>query len=472
MKRFELFFMVLQVPIDAAMLLVAMLVAYGLRFTDFISAARPVLFQFSLSQFLQYGLWAIAAWILVFAFAGLYTPSSGRRFAKDMVRIAIGSLAALSVMSMYLVFTQQIFDSRFLLIFGWIFGIIFVGTGRLFVRAIKGISYRLGYGQKHVVIIGSNDIADTLKKTFKRRKELGYKVVSVFPHFTKEIQKKIEKKYVEQIILTQPHAREKEALALLRFSNQHHIRFTYSADVFATLSSNMSIHPVAGVPMVELKPTRLDGWGRVVKRIFDVVVSIAVFILVSPLLLCTAIIILIETGWPVIYKNERVGYKGKTFSTYKFRSMHQNDCTGKQFGELGEEAEKKEKELIKKQSIKKGPIYKIAHDPRVTRFGKYIRRWSIDELPQFINVLKGNMSVVGPRPHQPREVDLYKKDHPTVFSIRPGITGLAQISGRSDLSFEEEMQLDLLYIERWSVWLDIIIFIKTPFILFKKRDVE
>ena len=277
---------------------------------------------------------------------------------------------------------------------------------------------------------------------------------------------------MEQIILTQPHAREKEALALLRFSNQHHIRFTYSADVFATLSSNMSIHPVAGVPMVELKPTRLDGWGRVVKRIFDVVVSIAVFILVSPLLLCTAIIILIETGWPVIYKNERVGYKGKTFSTYKFRSMHQNDCTGKQFGELGEEAEKKEKELIKKQSIKKGPIYKISHDPRVTRFGKYIRRWSIDELPQFINVLKGNMSVVGPRPHQPREVDLYKKDHPTVFSIRPGITGLAQISGRSDLSFEEEMQLDLLYIERWSVWLDIIIFIKTPFILFKKRDVE
>ncbi|MBU0661491.1 sugar transferase [Patescibacteria group bacterium] len=471
MKRFELFFMVLQVPIDAVMLLCAALSAYALRLSERVVVARPVLFDFSLIQFLEYAFWPIVIWIVLFAFAGLYTPQVHRRFAKDMSRIVITSLAALSIISMYLVFSQQIFDSRFLLAAGWIMGTIFIILGRLWVLAVKALAYRKGYGLKHVVIIGDNDVAKTLKKAFKERKELGYTVVGIFPHFTKEVQKKLEKLYIEQVILTESHVREKESLALLRFANQAHIRFTYSADVFATLSSNMSIHPLVGIPMVELKPTRLDGWGKVTKRLFDTVLSVVVLVLVSPVLLLTSIVILLETGWPVIYKNERVGLKRQTFFTYKFRSMYQVDSTGAQFGVSGAEAEEREKELIKKQSTKKGPIYKIANDPRVTKFGHVIRRFSIDELPQFINVIKGEMSIVGPRPHQPREVAHYEKDHPTVFSIRPGITGLAQISGRSDLSFEEEMQLDLLYIERWSLWLDFIVFIKTPFILFKRRDV-
>ena len=152
--------------------------------------------------------------------------------------------------------------------------------------------------------------------------------------------------------------------------------------------------------------------------------------------------------------------------------MFQKDSTGAQFGKSGKHAEDAEAKLIKKQNSKHGPIYKIKNDPRVTPFGRFIRKWSIDELPQFVNVLKGEMSIVGPRPHQPREVEKYDKEHSVVFAIKPGVTGLAQISGRSDLTFEEEMRLDTLYVERWSLWLDIIIFIKTPFILFKKRSVE
>ena len=149
--------------------------------------------------------------------------------------------------------------------------------------------------------------------------------------------------------------------------------------------------------------------------------------------------------------------------------MYQKDSTGVQFGESGKKAEKKEKELIKKKSVRKGPIYKIKDDPRVTPFGRFIRRWSIDELPQFFNVIMGNMSIVGPRPHQPREVAKYEKHHKKVLTLKPGITGFPQISGRSDLSFEEEVRLDVLYIEKWSLFTDLIIFIKTPFVLFKKR---
>jgi exopolysaccharide biosynthesis polyprenyl glycosylphosphotransferase len=366
-------------------------------------------------------------------------------------------------------FTQQMFDSRFLVAASWGFAVIYVSLGRLLIRGLKGIIYRLGWGVRRVAIIGSEDISVNIVDTLKKRKELGYKVLGVYKFFSPNTAKEMMKLNLEELFFVNPRANEDEALQALDFCNEHHIVFKYSADIFATYSANMSVSPLAGVPIVELKRTRLDGWGRVMKRLFDVAMSILVIIITSPLMILSALIILIETGFPVIYKNERVGIRGKRFFTLKFRSMHQKDCTGVQFGKKGEKAEEQEKELIEKQNIKEGPVYKIKDDPRVTWFGRFIRRWSIDELPQFFNVLSGSMSIVGPRPHQPREVAQYEKHHKKVLTLKPGITGLAQISGRSDLSFEDEVRLDVLYIEKWSLFMDFIIFLKTPFVIFKKR---
>ena len=148
--------------------------------------------------------------------------------------------------------------------------------------------------------------------------------------------------------------------------------------------------------------------------------------------------------------------------------MRQQYCIGPQFDNQ-EKALAVEKGLIAQKSIKEGPVYKIQDDPRVTRTGRVLRRWSLDELPQLFNVLAGEMSLVGPRPHQPREVARYAKHHRRVLNIKPGLTGLAQISGRSDLEFEEEVRLDTLYLEHWTVLLDLIILLKTPFILLKPR---
>ncbi len=280
---------------------------------------------------------------------------------------------------------------------------------------------------------------------------------------------KIDRLKIDELLFTNPRAKEKEALLAIRYCNLHHKVFKYSADLFSTHAANMSVHPLAGIPVVEFKRTSLEGWGRVLKRISDIVLSVTMIVVLSPVMVLTSLIILMETGRPIIYKNERVGIRGKSFFTLKFRSMFQRDSTGSQFGKQGKEAEKKERELIKKQGTRKGPIYKIGNDPRVTPFGRFIRRLSIDELPNFFNVLRGDMSIVGPRPHQPREVEKYEKEFPQVFTLKPGITGLSQISGRSDLSFEEEMKLDIFYIEKWSPFLDIIIFIKTPFVLFRRR---
>jgi exopolysaccharide biosynthesis polyprenyl glycosylphosphotransferase len=215
----------------------------------------------------------------------------------------------------------------------------------------------------------------------------------------------------------------------------------------------------AGIPMIEFRGTPLDSWGTVFKRFFDIIGSVLATVVLSPVMLIISILIKLDSKGPVIYKNVRTGNKGD-FKTLKFRTMFRDVCTGSEYG--GSRAEKIEDKLIKEKNIKEGSaVYKIAEDPRVTRIGSFLRKTSLDELPQLFNVFIGNMSLVGPRPHQPKEVKNYSNQQRKLLLIKPGITGLAQISGRSDLSFDEEARLDIFYLENWSIWLDFYVIIRT-----------
>lgn len=469
MKRSEIILMVLQVPIDFLLLLFAAVSAYYLRFTAWAIALKPVIFKLTLINFLEISIWVAVGWIIIFAFAGLYSINPNRKLSRDLTRVVLASSAGLAVVAVYVMFAQQLFDSRFLVAASWGFAVLYVAAGRIMMRGFKGLLYRAGIGLRRVAIIGSEEIARAISEVLRERRELGYNVVGEFDHFSDALASKMENLRLDEMLFINPRANEVETMSAIAFCSQRHLVFKYSADLFAAFSTNMTVSALAGVPIVELKKTPLDGWGRVAKRIFDIAISFIVVLVASPLLLLVVLAILLETGGPVIYKNERVGIRGKKFFAYKFRSMFQKDCTGAQFGQSGLKAEEKEKALIKERSVKSGPIYKIADDPRVTRVGRFIRRWSIDELPQFFNAFKGEMSIVGPRPHQPREVEKYESQYRMVFTLKPGITGLAQISGRSDLNFEEEMKLDVFYTEKWSLFLDLIIFLKTPFVVFKKR---
>lgn len=468
MKRSEILLMILQVPVDFLMLMLAALTAYAWRFSDWAIAWRPIMFALTVRDFVHISLWVAFSWLIIFAFVGLYSVDANRRFARDVGRVVLACSTGLAAIALYVLFSQEQFDSRFLIVAGWLAAIVFVSFGRLLMRGLKGLLYRLGIGQRRIVVIGQDAVAEAMITVMRERPELGYRVVAVFANFT-EAANKLKKITCDEMLFANARAHEEEALAAVDFCNEHHLIFKYSADLFATYSANMSVNPLAGVPVVELRRTPLDGWGRVTKRLCDIVVSLVAIVIFSPILVVCALAVWLETGRPIIYKNQRVGIRGLEFFTYKFRSMYQKDSTGPQFGEAGKKAELRERTLIKKQNTKTGPIYKIAADPRVTKVGNFLRRWSLDELPQFFNVLGGSMSVVGPRPHQPREVGKYDKPYRKVLTIKPGITGLAQISGRSDLSFEEEMRLDILYIEKWNLLLDIIIILKTPFVLFKKR---
>ncbi|MBD3247915.1 exopolysaccharide biosynthesis polyprenyl glycosylphosphotransferase [Candidatus Falkowbacteria bacterium] len=260
---------------------------------------------------------------------------------------------------------------------------------------------------------------------------------------------------------------KKEVLRLYDFADEHHLAFKYVADLLGTKVLKTEVMELAGIPVVEVKKTPLDGWGRIVKRIFDIFGSIFLMIITSPIMILVALAIKLDSHGPIFFSRKddgsllkRVGQGGKLFNYFKFRSM------------IDKSDSMRYKELAGQDLRKDGPLVKIQDDPRVTRVGKFIRRFSIDELPELFLVFVGQMSLVGPRPHLPEEVAKYERHHKKVLALKPGITGLAQISGRSDLSFEEEVKLDTYYIENWSFLLDLAILLRTPFAVIRSRKAE
>ena len=207
--------------------------------------------------------------------------------------------------------------------------------------------------------------------------------------------------------------------------------------------------------MIALHTKTRNGWHDIFKRAFDVAFAALGMLIVSPLLLCIAIAIRTTSKGPVLFVQERVGYNGRPFKMFKFRSMIQD-------------AEELKVALLAQNEMS-GPVFKIKNDPRVTPVGRFLRRTSLDELPQLLNVLQGNMSIVGPRPPLPGEVNMYDPKHRKRLSVRPGITCTWQISGRNDVDFEQWMTMDAEYVDNWSFWLDMIILIKTiPAVLMRR----
>jgi exopolysaccharide biosynthesis polyprenyl glycosylphosphotransferase len=282
---------------------------------------------------------------------------------------------------------------------------------------------------------------------------LGYRIVRHFPELDIEkIKRAIKNPSVGMVILASPKYERKEILDLLDFCDEHRIGFKFIPNLFQTLTTNIEIETFGGVPLIEIKKTPLDGWGKIIKRAVDIFGSFIGLILFSPVFFVVGSIIKIDSEGPVFVKLKRVS-QGKEFYLYKFRSMVKN-------------AEELKKKYLEHNERKGGPLFKMKQDPRITRFGKILRKTRLDEFPQLINVWKGEISLVGPRPHQPDEVAKYAKHHKRVLFIKSGMTGLAQISGSSDLSFEEEVKLDTYYIENWSLKKDIYILLKTILVIF------
>ncbi len=473
MKRVELLFIGILVPLDYLMLMLAGWLSYQIRFGETIVGIREVFYEFPFGDYLNVLLASSAVMIAIFAWNGLYNTVGTRRIVDEIRKIFVACSTGILIAIIILFFDRELFSSRFIIITTWALSIVLVTTMRFIVIQVERYLFKKGIGIHRVLLIGKNRTAGTLYDNINSNPGYGLQIIEHTDRVAEDIFNKLPKvirlKRIDDIIVADPTLSRLQMARLIEFSQINHIDFRYAADIFDAQATNVTIRPLAGIPLVEMRQTALQGWGRIYKRTMDIVFSLLAIIAFSPLMIATALAVKFTSPGDVIYKNERVGEGGKKFKVFKFRSMKQEHCIGTDYQNT-DKALELEQELIKEKSIKNGPVYKIKDDPRVTPVGNFIRRFSLDEFPQFFNVLFGQMSLVGPRPHQPREVEAYEQHHRSILGIKPGVTGLSQISGRSDLEFNEEARLDKYYIENWSILLDFYILFKTPFTLFTRRQ--
>ena len=469
MKKSELFFAAILVPADFLMIVFAAAVAFWLRFTPGIIEIKPVLFQFPFFSYLKIVAIVAPFFLLIFALQGLYSLKTTRTFWREFLQITFAISVGMTLVILAIFLQREWFSSRFIILSAWGLSIVFISLSRYAVNLTQKILliYK-GIGRHRLVLIGKSGYCDTVCHEYKKNPGHGYKIISQEPTINiNNLRQTQKERGIDEIFVCDPDIPMEDLREVSDFCHRNRIEFKFVPAILQSISTNFEVKALFDEPVIEIKNTPLDGWGKIAKRMFDFVGSLFGLIITSPLLLITAISIRLDSRGPIIFKNERVGHNGN-FNVYKFRYMKLDYCTGFQ-NPNREEALELEKELIQKQSIRKGPLYKIKNDPRKTRVGRIIEALSIDELPQLFNVLKGDMGLVGPRPHQPREVEKYEMWQKRTLSIKPGVTGLAQISGRSDLSFSDEARLDIYYIENWSLWMDIEILFKTFFVLLKKR---
>jgi exopolysaccharide biosynthesis polyprenyl glycosylphosphotransferase len=231
--------------------------------------------------------------------------------------------------------------------------------------------------------------------------------------------------------------------------------FKLVPDLYELSLSRIDVENIEGIPLIGIKQVSLNKAQQLVTRVVDISVAMTVLLLGSPLWLCVSIIVYLTSPGPILYRSTRIGLNGQKFEMFKFRSMYRD-------------ADKVLAKLMARNEAQ-GPIFKMKHDPRITPIGRFIRRTSIDEIPQMLNVIVGDMSLVGPRPPLPHEVAQYEDWQKGRLAIKPGLTGLWQVRGRSDISFDEGVLMDLYYIENWSLRLYFQILLRTiPSVLFRR----
>jgi exopolysaccharide biosynthesis polyprenyl glycosylphosphotransferase len=352
-------------------------------------------------------------------------------------------------------------SSRFTFIYVWALAIVAVLAGRALAGSLMGFLHRRGFAIERVLIVGDTSRGRMVMQSLAAQRNRGYQVVGFlgetagedFGRFRalgtiEQLARVVEDYEVSQVIVALPPALHEKVLPTLDQCRRDGLTFKVIPDLYEMRLSLVDTDTVLGIPLIGLCEVTIQGWNQVVKRAIDVVVSSLALLVFSPLMGAIALIIKLESpGGPVIFRHTRVGKDGEPFIMFKFRSMRPNAAD--------------ERSALEAQNEASGPLFKMRHDPRLTRVGRFIRKFSMDELPQLINVLRGDMSLVGPRPPIPPEVEQYEEWHKKRLAVSPGMTGLWQVSGRSELDFTEMVMYDIYYIEHWSLSLDFRILLRT-----------
>lgn len=421
---------------------------------------------------------------------GLYKLRGEFSFSGDFIKIFHASTLAFLVMVLIAFLFRQGFAfhdgqltlldftySRLVFVYDWLLSMGAFWATRSIVRVIQILARSSESNLIPTIVVGCGEMAQVCISEISEKPRLGYKLVGAVTARSNEDASTVRgsgvrmlgvfddlpnlvKKYgVEEVLITDTRINPRKMFqVLMECGRNHHIKYRVIPNLFDCLPGKTEIDTIGSVPMIKLYEEPLRGPQRALKRSMDALVSFALLLITWPFWIALAIMIKLESRGPIFLKQERVGMDGKVFLMIKFRSM-KNGVDDQAHRDLmertinGEDAN---------QGTSDQPIYgKLKDDPRLTKIGGWMRRYSIDELPQILNVFMGQMSIVGPRPPIPYEVRHYKDWHRARFHVKPGITGLWQVSGRNRLHFEEMVRLDVFYIENWSPWLDLKIMLKT-----------
>ncbi len=477
MKKHEIIFGLVKIPFDFFIIFGSFFLARNLReINDFVPGVTlPI--QIIENEFLfPFALFWACLYITIFFIHWLYSLSITHSKVKETLDIILYSIYFFLFFSVFVFFGKEILYQkeipRLVILFATIIGIIWVIISRIFLNKIQNIFLNKWIIEKRNLLLithrNQEEIQDILLDIKQARIYnivwyLNKKPISSDFSYIKNM-KDLPQLKLDEILYIDSDYNTDELYQIWEYSKIFGIKYRYITNNFDVTKTNTTLSLINKIPVIEIKNTALWAESRVIKRVLDLGGAVFGLILFLPLFILIGILIKIEDpSGPIIYKNRRVWQKWKEFNLYKFRYLKWKYCIKESYwiDSNHDEALKYEEQLIQEKSTRNGPLYKIKNDPRKTRIWEFIEKYSIDELPQLFNVLVGNMSLVWPRPHQPREVNKYETWHKRVLTIKPWITWLSQVNGRENNTFENEVHLDIFYIENRSFLLDLKIVWKT-----------
>ena len=471
------FYSLILIIIDTFVLLAAFTLAYILRVQY---DPRPLVANVHAYDYLYAFLLIIPFWIIVFILLGLYQRNTYNRRLVEWSKIAIGSfIGILLVIGWQYVSGKNIFPARLVAVYVFVGSFLLIVIEREILRYVRSLMFRYGRGVKRVLMIGTSDATGDIALSLADTPKSGYEIVAIagpkkimpdqigVHHYSlvETALRDIEVNGITTIIQTDLYDSVERNQRILSAAQTNHIEYSFIPGEAEFYSGKNSVDVFLGYPMITVYQTPLVGWGAIVKRIFDQVLSTLLIIILSPVFLLIFIIKKIADPGPAFYVSRRLSRFSMPIGLIKFRSMdakYGSRDAADEFRDMGRDDLATEYEKNRK----------VENDPRITKFGAFLRASSLDELPQIFNVFKGDLSLVGPRPILPQEVKLASGRTSLLHSVKSGVTGIWQVSGRSELSFEERIELELFYAQNWTFWLDIKILFRTIGVVLRKKGAK
>jgi exopolysaccharide biosynthesis polyprenyl glycosylphosphotransferase len=402
--------------------------------------------------------------VITFSQNRVWSRRRGEFWIDEVSRVGYATAAGIALMMAFTFFFRPLAFSRLLLVWALVFIVLFIAIARMLRRVVLELLYRRGLGVDKTLIVGAGETGRSVIRTLLARPDLGYRAIGYLNDPTTHesvgsgripqigswdrlgpiLEQQPE---VRTVFIALPSQHQEQIEELLAICHRQEVIARVVPDLFQLSLNRVDFSNMAGIPLLSTREVRISPVGMTLKRALDLLIVLLLAIPALIITIITAIAIKLESSGPIFFFQERVGFLGKPFRMAKFRSMVNN-------------ADDQKAELAALNEAD-GPIFKIRDDPRLTRVGRFIRRFSLDEIPQFYNVLVGDMSLVGPRPPLAEEVARYQPWHMQRLAVKGGITGLWQVSGRSDLTFDEQCLLDIYYIENWSLAMDLRIMLQT-----------